>query len=315
MVDVVAIGNIVNDFSVGPIDVLPKAGQLFSVDRMKPVLGGNPANMASGLGKMGVKVRPIGKIGKDMFGDFVLERLRACNVDISRITRIDGVQTPTTLGFVNSSGDRGFLHCFGTNAEMVEEDYDLSEYGKGTIFYVGGIEILPRMRGIPVSHVIKKARDRGMITVLDTAYDPLDEWLPVIEPSLPFLDILFVGEAEAKIYADSEDPKGIISFFRKYGIERIVLKRGEKGCFVYEDNRMYSIAALPVDAKDTIGAGDNFLAGYLSGMVKKYPWEKCACLATAAGSLSTQYFGGEAQYDGFEEVLKWAETLSVSEES
>jgi len=140
MVDVVAIGNIVNDFSIGPIDVLPKFGQIFSVERIKPVLGGNAANMASALGKMGIQVRIIGKIGNDMFGDFVLERLSKCNVDISCIERVDGVQTPTTLAFVNSSGDRGFLHCFGTNAIMVESDYDLSEYQKNTIFYVGGIE-------------------------------------------------------------------------------------------------------------------------------------------------------------------------------
>jgi len=314
MIDVVAIGNIVNDFSVGPIDVLPKAGQLFSVDRMKPVLGGNPANMASGLGLMGVRVCPVGKIGNDMFGDFVLERLTACRVDTSCITRVDGTQTPTTLGFVNSSGDRGFLHCFGTNAIMVEEDYDLSPYGENTIFYVGGIEILPKMRGKPVANVIRKAKENGMTAVLDTAYDPLDEWLPVIEPSLPFLDILFVGEAEGKVYAKSEDPKEIISFFLDYGLRHIVLKRGEKGCFVWENNHMYSLRAIPVTVKDTIGAGDNFLAGYLAGMVKRYSWEDCARLAVAAGSLSTKYFGGEAQYGGFEEVLCHAKTIDIKEE-
>jgi sugar/nucleoside kinase (ribokinase family) len=313
MVDVVAIGNVVNDFSVGPIDKLPGFGQIFSVERMKPVLGGNPSNMASGLGKMGVHVKVIGVIGQDMFGDFILERLRACGVDVSGIRRSADAQTPTTIGFVNMEGDRGFLHCFGTHALITEEDYDLSEYSAPTVFYMGGIEILPRMRGKPAGRIMEQAKKRGLTTVMDIAYDPLGEWLPVIEPSLPLADILFLGMAEAKIYAATEEPLEILKFFSKYGNDKILLKMGERGCLAYEEGRVYRIGVPEVQVKDTMGAGDNFVAGYLAGMVKGFSSEDCVKLGVAAGSLSTECFGGEAGYSNFEQVWSVARSLQIED--
>jgi sugar/nucleoside kinase (ribokinase family) len=315
MVEVVAIGNIVNDFSIGPIEDLPGLGKMYAVDRIAPVLGGTASIMVSGLGKMGIKVKLLGRIGDDIFGDFVIERLRWCGVDISDIVRDKGVQTPITLGFVNSEGKRRLLHCFGTDAVTTEDDFDLSSYGKSTVFYVGGIDVMTKMRGDPVARVLRKAREKGMTTVLDTVFDPFEEWFPVIEPSIPWIDVLITSLKEAMHYASSSDPLEMVRFFREQGARCIVLKMGEKGCMVSDKEDGYRLLCPDFKAKDTIGAGDNFVAGFIAGMVKRLSLKDCARLGVAAGSLSTGCVGGEAEYTSFDEVWAVAETVPVKEET
>jgi sugar/nucleoside kinase (ribokinase family) len=315
MVEVVAIGNIVNDFSIGTIEEFPALGQMFAVDRIVPVLGGTAAIMASGLGKMGIKVKLLGKIGEDIFGDFVLERLNACGVDTTGIKRINDAQTPITLGFVNREGKRRMLHCFGTDAVTTEDDFELSRYSADSIFYVGGIDVMLKMRGNPLSRVLKRAKNRGFTTVLDTVFDPFEEWFPVIEPSIPYIDVFITSMKEAKHYAKTEDSKEMIRFFHSHSLDWIVLKKGEKGCLVYENRRVYVLNCPDINTIDTIGAGDNFVAGYIAGMAKGYSPEDCARIGIAAGSLSTECIGGEASYSGFEEVWNLAKTIPVIEGS
>ncbi|MBN2322286.1 MAG: hypothetical protein JXQ30_01010 [Spirochaetes bacterium] len=314
MIEVVAIGNIVNDFSIGPIDELPGLGKMYAVERISPVLGGTASIMVSGLGKMGIRVKLLGRIGDDIFGDFVIERLRDCGVDVSAVIRDRAVQTPITLGFVNGRGERRLLHCFGTDAVTTEADFDLSPYGKNTVFYVGGIDVMTKMRGEPVARVLREAKERGMTTVLDTVYDPFEEWFPVIGPSIAWIDLFVTSLKEAMHYASSSNPLEIIKFFRTHGSRCMVLKMGEKGCMVSDRDSRYRLLCPDLEAKDTIGAGDNFVAGFIAGIVKKMSLKDCARLGVAAGSLSTGCVGGEADYSSFDEVWAVAETVPVTEE-
>lgn len=313
MTEVVAIGNIVNDFSIGTIEEFPGLGQMHAVERISPVLGGTASIMVSGLGKMGIKVKLLGRIGKDIFGDFVIERLTGCGVDVSDIVRDDKVQTPITLAFVNRRGQRRLLHCFGTDAVTTENDFDLSAYGKDTVFYVGGVDVMARLRGEPVARVLRDAKERGMVTVLDTVFDPFCEWFPVIEPSIPWIDVLVTSLKEAMHYASSSDPLEMIRFFRGHGSRRVVLKMGEQGCMVHDGERGYRLLCPDLKAKDTLGAGDNFVAGLIAGMVKRLSMKDCARLGVAAGSLSTGCVGGEADYSSFDEVWAVAETVTLTE--
>jgi len=267
MIGVIALGNIVNDFFVGPVKKFPDFGQMFFVDKVISVLGGTCGIMASGLGKMGVEVKVLGKIGNDKYGDFVLERLVKNGVDISELERVQDVQTPITLGFANKEGEKRLMHCFGTDAIIEEKDIDLSKYNSNYIFYVGGIDILLKMRGKPIARVLEKAKEKSMMTVMDTVYDPLHKGFSVIKDSIPLVDILFTSLDEAKGYAGSEKPEEIFNFLLDNNAKTIVLKMGGKGCSLCHDKIIHEIPALDVEVIDTIGAGDNFVAGFLAGII------------------------------------------------
>jgi len=212
---IVAIGNIVNDFVIGPIEKYPVGGQVIFVDTVKPILGGTCTIMASALAKMGIKVKVIGKVGNDVHGDFLLDRLIKCGVDVSEISKVNNVQTSVTLCFFSPEGEKKMIFmCPGTNSSLLKEDIDLSKYNSNYIFYAGGIEMMPKLRGEALVSILKEARKRrGMETVLDTVYDPFEEGFSVIKDSLPFVDILFTSLNEAKIYIETDEPKEIIKFF------------------------------------------------------------------------------------------------------
>jgi len=205
--EVIAIGNMTNDIIIGPIEEFPDYGQMFFVEKVMPLMGGTCSIMASGLGKMGIKVKIIGKIGRDMYGDFLLDRLIKCGVDISEISKVDDIQTPITLCYFNKKGEKRMIHCYGTDAVIFKEDIDMSKYNSNHIFYVGGIDILLKLRGKPIASILEGAKKRNIRTVLDTVYDPLREGFGVIKDSLPFVDILFASLDEAKVYAGTDDTK------------------------------------------------------------------------------------------------------------
>ena len=75
--DVICLGILVADIFASPLESLPTAGQLGLTDRFLLGAGGCATNTAACLSRLGRKVRVLGKVGDDLFGDFVLEDLEA----------------------------------------------------------------------------------------------------------------------------------------------------------------------------------------------------------------------------------------------
>src|SRR5712692_4530508 len=113
--DVVCLGILVADIFASPIVSLPAAGELRLVDRYLLGAGGCATNTAACLRRLGREVRVVGKVGEDLFGDFVLEDLERLGVDPSYVARSRSYPTSNTY-IVNVQGDdRRYLHCIGSN--------------------------------------------------------------------------------------------------------------------------------------------------------------------------------------------------------
>ena len=84
--EVVCLGILVADIFASPIDSLPAAGELKLVDRYMLNAGGCAANTAACLRRLGRKVRVVGKVGEDLFGDFVKKDLERLGVDTSAVS-------------------------------------------------------------------------------------------------------------------------------------------------------------------------------------------------------------------------------------
>src|SRR5208282_4681196 len=124
MADVVCLGILVADIFGNPIASLPAAGELALLDRYLLRVGGCAANTAADLGKLGRSTSVLGKVGNDLFGDFVLQDLKRLGIDTSYIRR--SRNDPTSVTFIlNVQGqDRRYFHCFGANADFSIADVD-----------------------------------------------------------------------------------------------------------------------------------------------------------------------------------------------
>ena len=72
----------------------------------------------------------------------------------------------------------------------------------------------------------------------------------------------------------------------------VAIKAGARGCMALCEGERYEVPALPVPAVETTGAGDNFNAGFLYGLLHDYPFETCLRCANVVGGLSTLVLGG-----------------------
>ena len=115
---VVCAGLVVADHLCPPLDHLPRAGELVTVDELVLNIGGGAANTAVDLARLGVTAKIRARVGDDIFGRFATETLRAHNVDTSALKIDPELATSQTL-IVNVRGqDRRFIHCVGANAGL-----------------------------------------------------------------------------------------------------------------------------------------------------------------------------------------------------
>src|ERR1700736_1394096 len=113
---VLCTGNMVLDILVRPVELSSDWTGTAVVESIEQGLGGNGANSAYTLGRLGIPVRLVGMVGADSFGDFVLAKLASAGVDISGIRR-STAPTATSVVLVKAGGERRFLHRLGSSGE------------------------------------------------------------------------------------------------------------------------------------------------------------------------------------------------------
>lgn len=292
--DVLCLGMYVTDLLAKPVDKIPERGKLELFDKMELHTGGCANNTSIGLARLGISSASMGKIGNDGFGDFVLRRLNENNVDTRGIVRTPETNTSTTFVMIASDGERTFLHCIGANATISNEDinYDLIEESK--ILHVAGVFLMPGFDGEPTARVLKRAKEMGVRTSLDTAWDSRGQWLSLIEPCLEYIDIFLPSIEEASMISGKDQPEEIAQFFLDYGIEIVGLKMGLDGSYIRTKDVELRVPAYPVETIDATGAGDAFVAGFLTGMIMGWDLEETTKLANATGAACVTAIGTTA---------------------
>lgn len=290
------------DILVRPVDLPEGWAGTALVESIEQSLGGNGANAAYTLGRLGVPVRLVGMAGADAFGEFVLGKLASAGVDTNGIRR-SAAPTATTVVLVNGRGDRRFLHRLGSSGEMfLEPDAFEREIQPGMSHYhLATPFTMPRMRPV-YPELLRRAHDRGLTTSLDTQWDSLGKWMLDLAPCLPHVDVLFANEDEARTLTGATDPARMAGVLRERGARTIVLKLGAQGCAVFTAEDEWHVPAFSVPVVDTTGAGDCFAGAYLAAMLRGLPPARTARFANAVGALVVQTLGA---VDG---VLPYAET-------
>lgn len=301
--DVLSLGVFVVDVLGRPIDRFPEKGELELFDQLEIHSGGCANNTAISLARLGISVGAVGKIGKDHFGDLILQSLNENNVDTIGIQRDGNVNTSFTFVAIASDGERSFCHYIGANGvfNLDSINWDLIKTTK--ILHIAGALVMPQFDGNPMAKVLQKAKTLGITTSLDTAWDATGKWLETLEPCLPFVDIFLPSFTEAQQLTGKSDLTEISAFLRSYGINTIGIKMGKEGSYIFSDDEELYIPAYSVDIIDATGAGDAYVAGFLTGTIKGWDLKTTAELASAAGAACVTAIGTTAGIKSLEETL------------
>lgn len=306
MESILCIGNVVADIVARPVRKLPEKGKLTLVNNIELHVGGCAANSACALGKLGNKVGVMGAIGNDPLGDFLIKKLHDFKVDTRGLKRDGSVNTSATSVMVSNDGERSFLHYLGANTKFRFSDVNHNILANYDILFVSGYYIMPGLDGKPTTMLLKLAKKRGMTTVLDVCWDANGRWLDLISDSFPYVDYFMPSYDEARMISRQDNYKRIAEFFLNRGVKVCVIKLGSKGSYVKSKEVEYRLAAYKVKPVDATGAGDSFVAGFLTGLVRGYDLKKCAKLGNAVGACCVTKMGATDGIKSLKETLAFA---------
>ncbi len=301
---VLCVGNLVWDTLARPVGEPLGWNASRWVASIEQHLGGNGANTAYAAAKMGARARIVGAVGGDEMGRRVAEMLEGVGVDTRFVERVAGA-TAATVALVRADGARALLHAPGASEEAFREPLALSGEmvaGCGRL-HVGNPFGVPGLRKT-APEILRRARAAGLETSLDAGWDARGEWMAVFGPCLEAAGTVVVNEDELRHLTGSEGRAGAEAMLKE-GAGRVVVKRGARGCAVYEAGDEFEAAGFAVEAVDTTGAGDCFAGAFLAGLARGMGAREAARLANAAGALSVTVLGSVAGLRGYEETMAW----------
>jgi sugar/nucleoside kinase (ribokinase family) len=304
MPDVVCLGQFTADVVVTPVEHLPEKGKAVFVDSISLHNGGCACNTAVALGKLGVSTVSMGKVGRDAFGDFLIKVLNEAGVDTRAMIRDAHVNTSSTTVLVSPDGERSFLHYYGANAKMSESDVDYDVVKAARILHVAAAFLVPGLDGKPMARVLAKAREMGVTTSLDTAWDAERRWMNLVEPCLSHVDMFLPNLEEAQMLTGKKQPPEIAEVFLDHGIHTVVIKLGADGCYARTRDKEFTVPAFKVKKLvDTLAAGDSFVAGFLAAAVNGWGLERACRFANAVGACCVSA-KGTSGIKPMQEILK-----------
>ncbi len=293
MKKVLCIGSVTTDVIVSPADSVPTPGTLRAVDSVSTHVGGCAANAAIDLGRLGVPAVLCCKLGADSFGDFVEETVRASGAGTRGIVRDPAVNTTVSIVCVQSSGERSFLYCPGSTSAFTVADVPDALLEEADIVFIAGAMLLTAFDGAGAAQVLERARRMGKTTVMDTAWDFQDVWLPKVKAALPHLDLFMPSVEEAAKLTGETEPERIADRLLEMGPKSVVVKTGKTGALLCPAGgpRQQVPTWRSVKAVDTTGAGDAFCAGFLAGMAQGWDFTRCGVFANAVGTHCVMAIG------------------------
>ena len=155
-----------------------------------------------------------------------------------------------------------------------------------------------------MAELFREAQARGLSTSLDTNDDPEGHWAGHLSEVLPFVDILFPNEREAKKVAGIDDLNLAIDKLSQV-CRCVVVKLGAAGAVARKGQERWRRGGMRVASKDAVGAGDSFDAGYIHRFLQGASPEECLEYADVAGAFSTTHEGGTEAFRNREAVTEF----------
>lgn len=310
MSDILCVGILVADAIAKPVEKIPAKGKLELVDTLGLYTGGCAASAAIDLAIIGRSVGIIGKIGNDGFGMFMKNSLSDKGVDIKGLIVDPNGSTSASLVIVGGDGERSFIHCVGSNGTLVEDDISYDVVDKAKIVFVAGTMLMPKFDGDECAKFLKKCKEMGKITVLDTAWDSKGRWMEVLAPCMPYIDYFLPSIEEARELSGKELPEEIADVFLGMGPHTVVIKLGKEGCYIKtKAGEKYIIPTYnKIKAVDTTGAGDAFCSGFLAALAKGSSLYDCGLFANAVGTHCVMEKGASTGIRSEEEILRFMDS-------
>lgn len=246
---------------------------------VEAVPGGSTFNAMISLGRTAVKAFPgvrilmVTETGSDHVGDIVVSFMEGNGVSSSAVTRNPGTQTHVSLAFLDENNDAHYQFYKDHGSASIKEDsLDCLSFNAGDIVVFGSyFAINPRLRH-HILALLKAAREAGAVIYYDVNFRKnhladLGETFSFIEENCRLSDFVRGSAEDFGYLFNTSDPETIFRDHISSLCRNFICTCGAGPVHVFSDGFHGVYPVKPVNTVSTIGAGDNFNAGFVYGML------------------------------------------------
>jgi 2-dehydro-3-deoxygluconokinase len=276
-----------------------REGRPLNQDSCTLALGGAESNVAIGLARLGHSVRWVSALGEDGLGDMIQSAVGLEGVEVVAPRTSD---RPTGLMIKSlSTGPERFVSYYRAGSAAAELNVSsISEdmLRDARLLHLTGITpaLSESARDLSLD-VARRGRLLGLTVSLDINYRAalwsVSQAAPILRELALQSDIIFGDRAELEVLLEDapSSEHELLSAVAAFGASQVVLKRGDRGAAAYVRGDFFEHSAIPVDLVDTVGAGDAFVAGYLSGWFDSAKPDDCVRRGVICGARACQHAG------------------------
>ncbi|MGG3470393.1 carbohydrate kinase family protein [Neobacillus pocheonensis] len=253
-------------------------------------------NTAVALSRLGIKVAMVSPIGNDFLSKFMKESLEAEGVSTELMKQLDYPLRTLSVA-LNYGGDRSFI-----SYQDDLGDFNFEEYVSGVIRETEA-KFLHTGASPDAAPIIQMAKRKGLNVSLDVGWD--DQWLsdPKLKDIIQMGDLFTPNLKEALKISGETSAQEAMDVLSKIN-NRTIIKLGEEGALLKKDGSQRIVSGFKRTAVDTTGAGDVFVAGVLTGILKGMEIEEAVRLGNFCGGCSVEGLGGTKTSPTWERVEK-----------
>lgn len=310
-IDCIVCGSCVVDVLVRPVNLESPigGGRLVEAEPLELTTGGIVSNSGIAMTRLGMRVAAFSYVGDDAWAEVIRRRYAEEGLDDAGLLTHPTGATSTTAVLIDPSGERSFMHCVGAPKLLDRTAFfdHLDLFHRSRAMLLGYYPLLPNLIG-DLPKVLAALQQAGCLTALDAAGDGGE--LAPLAPALPYLDLYVPSLAEARRQTGEDDPQKIVAAYRGEGAKGLLgVKLGSRGALLSpKAGEFVEVAATkpPGEVVDTTGAGDCFLAGLLTGLLRGLSVAEAGRLGSATGACCVTGLGATSAIRNYEETARLA---------
>lgn len=309
--DCVVVGSCVVDVLARPVPLTEPigGGRLIESDPLVLTTGGIVSNSGIAMARLGMRVAAFTYVGNDEWAEVIRHRYKVEGVDTSALLTHPTGATSTTAVLIDPSGERTFVHCVGA-PRMLDKQALLGQldlFAQSRVMLIGYYPLMTRLQN-DLPEVFAAIRETGCLTAMDAAAD--GGTMEPLAKILPHLDFYLPSESEAQHQTGLHEPRAIIAAYREAGAKGwLGIKLGSKGALISpQPGEFIDVSAVkaPGPVIDTTGAGDCFLGGVLTGILRGLSPAAAGRLGAATGACCVTGLGATTAIRGYDETAALA---------